>query len=251
MNPELRKKLLKRKKSLKERAGGNNNLIFLKADSTIRCRALPVGETAEPGREVVFFYLGNTVKGVISPATFGEPCAIMEYYNKLQKDNAEDDKQLLKDMKPKQRFALPVIKYMDLKGKQVDDATGVKLMLLNNGQYQDVIDNFLDVDEWGDPTDVKSGYDFKFTREGKTQFDTKYSTKTCQKSPTPIKYRKQINIEDMIRKEIPTYAETKSKLNTFLGREEGEEGVKKKKKKVGGGIDFKKKLKKKKPSSDI
>jgi hypothetical protein len=252
VNSELRKKLLRRKKELKDQRSGGS-LIFFKADTTTRLRALPVGETSEPGREVVYFYLGQKVKGVISPATFGEPCAIMEYYNKLVNDKDDGDKELINTMKPKQRFVLPVIAFKDLKGKVVDESRGAKLALLNMGQYQDLIDLFLDSEDWGDFTDVKEGYDLKFTRVGSGQYDTEYSTKPCQKGPCPIKYRKIVNMEEMIRKEIPSYQDTKSKLKMFLGESpdstDSIEGRKKVKKKSSGGIDFKKKMKKK--SSDL
>ena len=244
INPELRKKLLKRKKSLKDRSSGGN-LVFLKADTTLRVRALPVGEVEEPGKEVVFFYLGQKVKGVISPATFGEPCAIMERYNKLSQSKDPDDKELANSMKPKQRFVIPIIVYKDLKGKVVDEQRGAKLTLLNMGQYQDLIDLFLDSEDWGDFTHPLTGYDLKLTRVGSGQFDTEYSTKPCQKSKTPQKYRKTVNLEEMLRKEIPTYQETKDKLREFLGEGGSTAG------KSTKSIEGKKKFKKKRPASDM
>lgn len=248
MNPLLRKKLEKRQKSLKERSSQKNGLILFKADTTTRLRPLPVGETEEPGREIVYFYLGQNVKGVISPATFKEPCPIMDYYNKISASKKEDDKALAATMKPKQRFALAVIKYKDLKGQEVDEQTGVKLTLLSMGQYQDLIDLFLDTEEWGDFTDVKNGYDLKFTRTGSGQFDTEYSTKPCQKSRTPQKYRTTINLEELIRKEIPTTEELKDKLNTFLGRSDDDDDEDNGRDKI---LKKKKLLKKKKKSSDL
>lgn len=239
---ERRKKLLNRKKKLKEKSEGGN-LIFIKADETIRVRPLPVDEDEEFGAEVTQFYLGNDIKGVFSPSTFGEPCPIMEMYEEL-KNGDDADKDLASKLKPKQKFVVPVIKYDDNKGKKVDEKNSGKLLLLTAGTYQDLIDLYLD-DEQGDFTDPKNGYDIKITRSGAGQFDTEYSTIPCRPSKIPKAYNKPHNIEDLIRKEIRSYEDIEALLNQFLGV--SDEPKKKKKKKASK--DAPEKSTKKKKSS--
>ena len=48
----------------------------------------------------------------------------------------KDDLELASKIRPKEKFVVPVIKYKDLKGNEVDDKLGVKLALLTAGQYQ-------------------------------------------------------------------------------------------------------------------
>lgn len=242
LSPELKKKMLRRKKKLKEKQEGFS-FVFIKANTTIRVRALPVGADQEPGMEVVSFYIGKS--RIISPASFGEKCALVRYHDKLKASEDEDDKELASKLKPKQMFVIPVIKYTDLKGKEVDKKTGVKLMLLNPGQYQEIVNHFLDSD-WGDPTDVKNGYDFKMTREGSTQFDTRYSMIPAPKGPTPKEYRAEINLEEMVRKEAKDYKATKSLLRGFLGKSELNDSDD-----ASEAIEKKNRMMKKKRSSDL
>lgn len=242
LNPTLKKKLLARRKSLKESTEGNSMLYF-KADETVRIRPLPVAEDEEFGMEIVYFYPNQDIKGVISPMTFGEPCALYEKYEELKASKDDGDKELAQALKPKRKFVVPVIKYLDAKGKKVDDKTGVRLAQMTVGQYQDLIDLYLD-DDNGDFTDPKNGYDLKITRTGSGQFDTEYSTIPGAKSALPSKYNKVIDIKEMLMKEIPSYEETQEILAKFLG--EDDEKPKKKKIKAGEALPKKKKVLKKK-----
>jgi hypothetical protein len=208
----------KQKKKIKDRESGGN-LIFFKADTTTRLRSLPVPEDEPFGLEIVYFYLGADLKGFISPMTFGEPCAVYDEYQRMKEEGNEGDENLLKSLKPKTKYVAPFIKYKDAKGKEVDDQGGEKLALLTGGQYEDMIDYFMD-DEHGDFTDMKDGYDLKFSREGKGQFDTTYSVMNCKPSKLPKKYCKVYDIEEMVRKEIPTFEETQDTINSFLGVDE-------------------------------
>ncbi len=242
LNPTLKKKLLARRKNLKEATEGSG-LLFFKADETVRIRPLPVPEDEEFGMEIVYFYPNQDIKGVISPMTFGEPCALYEKYEELKASKDEGDKELAQALKPKRKFVVPCIKYLDAKGKKVDEKTGVRLAQLTVGQYQDLIDLFLD-DDNGDFTDPKYGYDIKITRTGSGQFDTEYSTLPGAKSPLNPKFNKVQNIKEMLMKEIPSYEETQELLAKFLG-EDDEAPKKKKKVRAGEALPPKKKLKKK------
>jgi hypothetical protein len=223
------KKLESRKKKIKDSGGGNNSFLFIKADETVRVRPLPVGEDDEPALEVTQFYLGAEIKGVISPKTFGEPCALMEKYEELKSSSDEDDQALATKLKPKPKYVIAVIKKKDKMGKEVDEQLGVRLMQIPKGVYQQLIDLFLEPEQ-GDFTDPAEGYDVKITRTGSGQFDTEYSVVPCKPSPLPKKYNKTYNLEELLRKEVPSYDETQEILNQFLGVDSDDEKPKKKKK---------------------
>lgn len=225
-------KLKARRKKLEEKGNSGGFDFFFIKEGTIRMRPLPVAEDEEIAMDIITFYLGSDIGRVISPATFGEPCAIMETYQEL-KDGDEDDKELASKFKPQTRYVQPHIRFKDLKGKEVDDEQGAKLLLLTSGQYQDNIDLFLD-EENGDFTDPKEGYDLKYKRTGTGQFDTEYSVLPCRPTKLPKKYNKIYNIEEMVRAIMPTYDKTQEFIDKFLGVSSGdeEEAPKKKKKKV-------------------
>ena len=234
----LKEKLAKRKKQLKEKSGGGGNVQFIKADTTMRVRVLPVGEDEEFAIEVTQFYLGGTIKGVYSNATFGEACPIMEKYEKLKKSKKEADKELAKLMVPKGKWLMPIVQFEDERGKKISDRSPT-LVQVTGGLYQEVIDLYLDEDEWGDMTDPKNGYDLKFSRVGSTMTDTEYSVKPCKNTPTPKAFAKKIyNLEEMVGKVIPSYEEAKEKLDEFLHG-------------ATDDVPSKKKKKKKKKKSDI
>jgi hypothetical protein len=239
MNKERLKKLKQRKEKIAEDSA-DNIFLFIKADQTIRVRPLPVEENAEFGMEVIQFYLGPDIKGVISPHTFGEECAIYNKWKKLKDSSDDGDKELAGKLKPKRKYLIPVVKMTDTKSSTPDERTGVRLLQVAQGVYQQMIDYALD-SEHGDFTDPEKGYDFKITRTGKTQFDTEYSLIVCKSTPLAKKFRKVYSIEEILRKDMPTYDETKSKLKQFMGSDEEP-----KKKSSDGGV-----VKKKKKKTDL
>jgi hypothetical protein len=243
ISSKMLKKLENRKKKLKESGGGNNSFLFIKADETIRVRPLPVGADEEPALEVTQFYLGQEIKGVLSPKTFGEPCALMEKYEQLKNSSDEDDQALAVKLKPKAKYIIAVIKKKDKLGKEVDEQAGVKLLQIPKGVYQQLIDLFLEPEQ-GDFTDPATGYDIKITRTGSGQFDTEYSVVPCKPSPLPKKYNKIYDLNELVAKEVLSYDQTQETLNQFLGVDDDDEKPKKKKKKVQEEVETPKKKKK-------
>jgi hypothetical protein len=243
----LKDRLAKKRKKLKET--GSGKLLYIKADTTMRVRVLPVGDEEEFVKEVTQFYLGSEIKGVFSPVTIGQPCAIMEAYNTL-KSGDEDDKDIAKTMIPKTRYLMPVVVYDDAKGKKINKDRSGKLVQLTKGLYQSILDLYLDDDEWGDMTDVKKGYDIKLTREGSGMTDTEYSVKPCKNTPLDKEWRKQVNLDEMVDLVIPSYEETEENIQDFLGLEKTSSDDKKDKPK-SKGKSKKVKSKKKKRKSDI
>lgn len=231
------KKLKQRRQQIQE-SSEMSTMLFIKADTTIRVRCLPVDENEEFGMEVIQFYLGPDIKGVLSPHTFNQPCAIYEKWVELKNSKDADDKELAGKLKPKKKYVVPVIKFSDIKGTVVDEKVGVRLLMLTQTPYQEMIDYSLDP-EHGDFTDPAEGYDFKVTRTGKGQFDTEYKAINCKPTRLPKKYNKIYNISELLQKEMPTYQETKGYLAKFMGEDAPSGEIKKKKKK------------KKKPSSDL
>lgn len=246
----MRDRLLKRKKEL-EKKGNSGGMIFPK-EGTLRFRIKDPGEDSELAVEVIQFYLGPKLGGVMSPATFGEDCPFMEKYKELKESKDEDDKELAKRLVPKRKYLVAIVGYKDDKGKEVDPDKIDKLMLIPKQVYQDIIELYLDEDEWGDMTSIKNGYDLKLTRAGKGQLDTTYSISPCQKRPLDKKYAKPIDLEAMVRNQIPSYEELEEKLNEFLceGGEGEDDDTPKTKKKKEKLTDSKKKKKLKK-SRDI
>lgn len=241
-----KKALLDRKNSLSSKGG----FIFVKAGNEIRFRPLPVDPEKEFGIEVIIFYLGEKYKGVISPRTFGEPCAMYDKWEKL-KNGDEDDKALAEKLKPLIKFAVPAILKKDKLGKEVDEGRSPGLVQVPKQAYQQMVDLFLDEDEHGDFTDPENGYDLKLSREGSGKNDTRYKVMNCKPSPLPKKYNKIFDAEEMLRKEIKTQEEIRSMLkdflNSFADDEEDDDEPKKKKKKSSNSSSISTK-KKKKPS---
>jgi hypothetical protein len=225
----LKDRLKKKKKELKERSRGGN--IIYQKEGTMRVRLLPTGEDNDFVFEVIQFYLGGEIKGVYSPATVGKPCAIMEKYEELKESDDPDDKELAKKFSPKRKYLAPVLVYTDSKGKKVDTEKSGKLIQLSNGQYQEIIDHYLDVDEWGDMTDSKKGYDIKLGRSGTTLTDTDYNMSPCKNTPIPKAWAKEVDLEAMVLAALPSYEETLEAINSFLnmGGDDDEKPVRKKK----------------------
>ena len=242
-----REKMLARKKRLEEKGSGNG-LIFPK-EGTLRMRIKSPGDDQELGMEVVQFYIPG-VGGVISPATFDEPCPFMEKYEELKQSKDEDDKELAKRLIPRRRYVIGGIIYKDDKGNGVDYEGQNRGVLIAGAVYQDIIDLYLDEDEAGDMTDPVTGYDIKITRSGSGKFDTTYSVRQCKPSKLDKKYRSDLDLEKIVRDQIKPYDELEEELNKFLNEAPADDEDDAPKKKKKSSVD-KAKKKKKKYHSDI
>ena len=242
-----REKMLARKKKLEEKGSGNG-LIFPK-EGTLRMRIKSPGDDQELGMEVVQFYIPG-VGGVISPATFDEPCPFMEKYEELKQSKDEDDKELAKRLIPRRRYVIGGIIYKDDKGTGVDYEGQKRGVLIAGAVYQDIIDLYLDEDEAGDMTDPVTGYDIKITRSGSGKFDTTYSVRQCKPSKLDKKYRSDLDLEKIVRDQIKPYDELEEELNKFLNEAPDDEEDDAQKKNKKSSTD-KSKKKKKKYHSDI
>lgn len=242
-----KEKMLARKKQL-ESKGSGGGFIFPK-EGTLRMRIKSPGDDQELGIEVIQFYLGNDIGGIISPATFDEPCPFMEKYQELKSSKDDDDKNLAKALVPRRKYILGGIVYADDKGQKVDYEGKDKGVMVPRSIYQDVIDLYLDEDEAGDMTDPKTGYDIKITRSGSGKLDTTYSARACRPSKLDKKYAGNVDLDGIVRSQIKSYDELEELLAKYLNEDhssEDEDDEKPKKKKTD-----KDKKKKRKYKSDI
>lgn len=246
-----REKMLARKKDLEKRGGGWG-MIYPK-EGTIRVRIKSRGADEELGIEVVQFYLGPKDGGIISPATFDEPCPFMEKFQELKNSDDPDDKALASKLVPRRRYILGVIAYKDTKGKEVDPDKIDKPMMVPRSVYQDIIDLYLDEEDWGDMTDPVEGYDIKITRTGTGKNDTSYSVSPCQKTKLDKKYLGEVDLEKAIRANILSYEELEEKLASFLneGDDDDEDERPRKKSSSKTKLANKKKKGEKKYKGDI
>lgn len=233
----LRERMLDKKEELKKKKN-SGFILRQKEEGTIRFRVLPVGEDNDFVKEITYFWLNNDLGEIVSPATIGEPCPAMEKYHELNKSNDSDDKELAKKLVPRKKYVLPVIMYKDQKGKEIDLEQSNRLLQVTGGIYQEVIDLYLDEDEWGDMTDPKDGYDLKQTRTGKGKNDTTYTIQACKNTPIHSDFKKtKIDLEEMVSGIVDTYDSALEKLEKFLGNvdsttdDEDDEDNKKSKKK--------------------
>ena len=240
----LRERLAKKRQDIKDKSKGFQYLMA--KEGTTRYRILPVGEEEDFSIEATCFYLGKELGLVISPHTFGEKCALMNAHNELSNSKSESDREAGKRLRPSKKFFMPAVVYKDEKGKEIDMATGPKLLMLAPGVTSELIELFLDEDEAGDFTDPKNGYDIKVTRTGKGKMDTEYTVRACK--PTPLTNKSLTKTpfkpEEMLRAIMPDFKGTKDKLEQFLNLppEEDDDAPKKKSDKP---------LKKKKKNRDL
>lgn len=228
----LKERLKRKQQELKSKAQ-SGAIFFQKADTTIRVRILSMGEEEEFIKEVTQFYLGSEIKGVISPDTFAEPCAIMEAYEELRNSDDDEDKDIASKFSPRKKYLAFCAFYKDAKGKEVDENLSPKFLLLTSGVYQSILELYLDDNEWGDMTDPDEGYDIKIIRTGSGKTDTDYSVSPCKNTKAPKGFHKTYNLDEEVKKIMPTYEKTQELIDQYLGLDpEEDDKPKKKKKKV-------------------
>lgn len=227
-----REKMLARKKKLAEKGSGNG--FVFPGNGTTRIRIVSAGPNEELGVEVIRFYLKD--HSIISPASFDEPCPVMDKYKELKDSKDEDDKKLAKKFVPSRRYVIACLVYKDEKGKEFDYDGKPRLVMIPSSVYQDIIELYLDEDEAGDMTDPKNGYDIKIDRSGSGKFDTSYSVRNCKPTKVDKELLKPVDLIGMVKSQIKPYEEIEEELNKFLNNspddydDEDEEEPRKKKK---------------------
>lgn len=223
----LKDRMKKRRKALEERGKGG---IWYPKEGTYRIRILDTGEDKDFIVEVDTVYLGKDLGGTISPSTFGLPCAFKEKQNELRQSNKEADKELLKQISFRKKALMLIVRYKDMKGKEIDEENSPSLMQISADPYAQIIDLFLDEEDWGDVmTDPEKGFDLKFIRTGSGKNDTSYNVQPLKNTPLPTKYHKIFDLEAEIKRQLPTYDDTVELLDKFLSGGVGEEEEEKEK----------------------
>lgn len=241
-----RERLLQRKEEFAKKSS-YGTFQFIK-EGTTRLRMKSQGDDKELGMEVTTFYLGKELGTVYSPMTFGEDCPFMEMYQKLKASSKESDKNMASLIVPKKRYLIGGIGYKDIKGKEIDQDKIDKVWVVTQSVYQDIIDLYLDEDEWGDMTDNDEGYDLKITRTGTGKNDTNYTVSPCQKKALPSKLQGPVDIEGIMRTQVKSYDELSEILEKYLNSSMDDGDEKETPRKKLGDVKKKKKLHKK---SDI
>lgn len=207
-----REKMLARKKKLAEKGSGNG--FVFPGNGTTRVRIVSAGPNEELGIEVIRFYLGD--HSIISPASFDEPCPVMDKYKELKDSKDEDNKKLAKKFVPSRRYVIAGLVYKDEKGKELDYDSKPRLVMIPSSVYQDIIELYLDEDEAGDMTDPKNGYDIKIDRSGSGRFDTSYSVRNCKPTKVDKKLLEPVDLMGMVKAQVKSYDEIEEELNKFL-----------------------------------
>jgi len=159
----------------------------------------------------------------------------MEGFEELKNSKEDSDKEIANTFSPRKRYLAYCLFYKDKRGDELDEDLSPRFVMLTSGMYQDIIEYFLDEDEWGDMTDPKTGYDLKLSRVGSGMKDTEYSVSPCKNTPMPKKYRNEVyDLDEQVQKILPSYEDTEKLLTQFLGlsKEDGKGKKKKKKKKI-------------------
>lgn len=238
-----REKMLRRKEKLERGASGG--IHYLKDGDKINIRS--AGDDEEIGLEVLTFYFGESVGGLISPASIGLPCFAMETFERLKKSKDESDMELAKQMTPKTRYIICGDLY-DEKGKQIDSSRTEQLIQVPKTVYNDLVDLWLDDDEWGDMTERNNKYAVKIDKSGKN-LNTNYGVRPCAKKKVDKEYTKPVDLAKKLKAVLPPYEETEDKVRQFLGNiddsDDGDDRPGRKKKTID------KKKKKSRYKSDI
>jgi hypothetical protein len=143
---------------------------------------------------------------------------MLEKVADLKQSKGASATDLIKALKLKPRYLIPVLVYKDERGKDVDTEQDGKMVQITGGLYGQLIDFFLDPD-LGDFTDPEEGYDIKIKRTGKGKTDTEYSVSAMRPSKIPDKYDTEVDLEGMVKAVIPSYEEVEEKLAEFLASE--------------------------------
>lgn len=216
---DLKERLRQKAVDLKSKSS-SGSILYLKDGDKIRVRILNMGADEEFVKEVTQFYLGGDIKGVISPSTFDEPCALFDKYQELLKSEDENDRKLAKKFNIRKRYMAYCLVYKDLKGSEIDDRSP-RFVLFTGGIYQKLIESYLDEDDWGDMSDpTNNGYDIKLGRTGAGKTDTEYTYATCPKTACPKPFGDKVyNLDEAVRSIMPSFEETQEILHKFLGND--------------------------------
>lgn len=177
------------------------------------------------------------------PKSEGDHCPICEKYKKLYDIGTDDAVALAKEIKPRKQYLYNIIVKEEL-GEAYEDNTKVFVYMSGKMLYDALMDYFFDED-YGDLTDVESGYDFVINKEhGDLGFPSYKKSKPRRNSSVMLEDDDDIEkvlegIKDLNKEiELKSYDELKEALGHFLTEEKE------------GGSKFADKISKKEKSVD-
>jgi hypothetical protein len=160
------------------------------------------------------------------PKAEGEACPICEKYKKLYDIGTDAAIALAKEIKPRKQYLYNIIVKEELE-KESDDPLKVHAYMSGKILYDTLMDYFFD-EEYGDLTDVESGYDFIINKQkGELDFPT-YKNSKPKKMPSPLGTNEEIeeildNLKDLNKEiDVKTYDELAAALNSYLSNEKAE-----------------------------
>jgi hypothetical protein len=173
----------------------------------------------QPFKEVMFYYNIGSNAGLVAPNQFGLPDPVQELINKLKTDGSKESYELAKKLYPKMRCYAPVI----VRG---EEDKGIRIWAFGKTLYQNILNIMLDED-FGDITDVQSGFDLKITctkAPGKQFADTSIRprNKSTALADTPAQIQKLLDTmpdtSEMF--ETKSYKELENIVNAWLNGDE-------------------------------
>ena len=97
------------------------------------------------------------------PKIEGDDCPICEFYKALYDKGTDEAVALAKEIKPRKQYLYNIVVKDEL-GKAVEDSKKVMVYASGKILFETLMDYFFD-DDYGDLTDVESGYDFVINKE--------------------------------------------------------------------------------------
>lgn len=160
------------------------------------------------------------------PKTEGEACPICEKYKKLYDIGSDAAIALAKEIKPRKQYLYNIIVKEELE-KATESPLKVQTYMSGKILYDTLMDYFFD-DEYGDLTDVETGYDFTINKQkGEMDFPT-YKNSRPGKNATPLGTDEEIeevlrNLKDLTKEiDLKTYDELQEVLNNYLNNEKAD-----------------------------
>lgn len=158
------------------------------------------------------------------PRTDGGNCPICEKYNKLWKINTTASIALAREIKPKEQYLYNIIVRQEL-DKPTQDPTKVFVYMAGKKLHGALMNYFWDED-FGDLTDVDSGFDFVLQKEDGDGGFPSYLNSKPRTKPSKL-FESDNQIEKALRDyknldkevEIQSYDELKESLTRFLTNE--------------------------------
>ena len=183
---ERRKRLHEQAKKEKERLStGGGIIIDDRSIDKLKLRIPPCSDF--PGADFTEIYcpsLGDKGKSSTSPRSFGQPCPVMDLYEKVKNEGTQKDFEHVQNViRPRSQRWIPVI---DRNDPGDADEPKIKILRCRRSPWAEVVNRLAaeDEDEFEDVTDPDDGRDFIYKAKGQGR-DRRYELTFANKA-SPI-----------------------------------------------------------------